>query len=203
MIIIEISALENGAHRNQTVSGVVSIPDGWAVIPDNMEIPASFPFVNIEADGKTVTSMTAGVVPGPDIETERAVKIAAMSAACNAAITGGVDVELSDGITYHFRLTEEDQINLYTIKAMADAGVEKIPYHADDGWCQYYSAADALAIADAATSWKLYHQSYFNSLKQYILSLETAEEIDAVTYGMDIPEQFQSDVLKDLIGGTT
>lgn len=132
----------------------------------------------------------------------RAAKIRDMSSACNAAIVGGVDVELSEGGTCHFSLTDEDQINLYTIKAMADAGVERIPYHADGAMCRYYSAADALAIAEAATRWKLYHQSYFNSLKKYVLSLNTAEEIAAISYGVAIPEEFQSDVLRDLIGAT-
>ena len=65
MKMLEIVALPNGAHRNQTFHGI--IPGGWAVIPDDMAIPETFPFVNIEAkkvDGvMTVTSMTAGVMP--------------------------------------------------------------------------------------------------------------------------------------------
>ena len=32
MTIIELAALENGAHRNQT-GDFSAIPDGWAVIP--------------------------------------------------------------------------------------------------------------------------------------------------------------------------
>ena len=66
MKIIEITALSNGAHRNQT--GTFStIPDGWAIIPDGIAIPDTFPFVNIEVDGQTVTAMTAGIVPEPEI----------------------------------------------------------------------------------------------------------------------------------------
>lgn len=67
MQIIEIKALDNGAHRNQTNHGVV--PSGWAIIPDDMVIPDTFPFVNIEVadsdeDGVSfVVSMTAGVMP--------------------------------------------------------------------------------------------------------------------------------------------
>jgi hypothetical protein len=48
MKMLEIIALPNGAHRNQTFHG--NLPDGWAVIPDDMEIPETFPFVNIEAE---------------------------------------------------------------------------------------------------------------------------------------------------------
>lgn len=46
MKMLEIAALENGAHRNQTFHGV--LPDGWAVIPEGMELPATFPFVEVE-----------------------------------------------------------------------------------------------------------------------------------------------------------
>ena len=66
MKIIEINALENGAHRNQTVNILPSIPEGWAVIPEDMEIPSTFPFVNIEVEDGVVTAMTEGVVPDPE-----------------------------------------------------------------------------------------------------------------------------------------
>lgn len=65
MLIIEIAALENGAHRNQTGT-FRTIPDGWAEVPSSIEIPDTFPFVNIEVEDGVVTSMTAGVVPEPE-----------------------------------------------------------------------------------------------------------------------------------------
>ena len=65
MNIIEIVALSNGAHRNQTYNGA-TVPDGWAVIPESMAVPDTFPFVNLTVDGQTVTSMAAGIVPEPD-----------------------------------------------------------------------------------------------------------------------------------------
>ena len=67
MRAIDISALSNGAHRNQTSNALSYVPDGWAVIPDGIAIPDTFPFVNIEVDGQTVTAMTAGIVPEPEI----------------------------------------------------------------------------------------------------------------------------------------
>lgn len=69
MKIIEIKPLSNGAHRNQEGS-FRTIPAGWAVIPAGVVIPDTFPFVNIEVDGQTVTSMAAGVVPEPEPEPE-------------------------------------------------------------------------------------------------------------------------------------
>lgn len=67
MTIIEIQALPNGAHRNQTVSGAVTIPDGWAIVPADMTIPGTFPFVTLTVEGQTVTGMEPGVVPEPGI----------------------------------------------------------------------------------------------------------------------------------------
>ena len=65
MKIIEIQALENGGHRNQA-GNFKNIPEGWAIIPDDMETP-SFPFGEVEAediDGvMTVTKWTAGTIP--------------------------------------------------------------------------------------------------------------------------------------------
>lgn len=65
MKIIEIEALENGGHRNQT-SDFITIPKGWAFVPHNIETP-NFPFGNIEVeeiDGvMTVTKWTPGVIP--------------------------------------------------------------------------------------------------------------------------------------------
>ena len=67
MNMLEISALSNGAHSNQTCHGF--LPDGWAVIPDGMTLEA-FPFGKVEAeeiDGlMTVTKWTPGTLPEPE-----------------------------------------------------------------------------------------------------------------------------------------
>jgi len=71
MMMLEIAALENGAHRNQTFCGV--LPDGWAVIPDGMETE-NFPFGEVtakEVNGvMTVTKWTPGTMPEPEPEVE-------------------------------------------------------------------------------------------------------------------------------------
>ena len=67
MRAIEIAALSNGAHRNQT--GLDVLPDGWAKIPDEMETQ-NFPFGVVtaeEIDGvMTVTGWTPGAMPEPE-----------------------------------------------------------------------------------------------------------------------------------------
>lgn len=70
MRIIEINSLDNGGHRNQTINSVIPLPEGWAIIPDDMEIPDTFPFVDITVEDGIVTEMTAGVVPPPEPEPE-------------------------------------------------------------------------------------------------------------------------------------
>lgn len=65
MRIIEIAPFENGAHRNQ--SGTFrNIPNGWAVIPDDMETD-NFPFGEVTAEEingvMTVTNWTPGEIP--------------------------------------------------------------------------------------------------------------------------------------------
>ncbi len=69
MRIIEIQALPNGAHRNQTGNFSV-IPTGWAVIPEDVPIPATFPFVTLTVEGQTVIAMDPGEVPEPEPEPE-------------------------------------------------------------------------------------------------------------------------------------
>ena len=68
MRLIEIKALDNGAHRNQ-IGDFKVIPKGYAVIPEDMET-LNFPFGEIttkEIDGvMTVTKWVAGEIPEPE-----------------------------------------------------------------------------------------------------------------------------------------
>lgn len=138
----------------------------------------------------------------------KSVKIAEMSNTCNKVIINGFDVVLSDGNSYHFSLTTQDQLNLITLSSMVANGEEQIPYHADGELCRFYSAEDINIIITTATQFKTYQISYFNALKAYIESLDDMNEISAITYGIEIPAEYQSDVLKVLlanmaIGGDT
>ena len=65
MRIIEIKTLDNGAHRNQEGELPIIPPEGWAVIPDDMETP-SFPFGEVETTEETVTEVET--VEGEEVE---------------------------------------------------------------------------------------------------------------------------------------
>lgn len=121
-----------------------------------------------------------------------------ISTACNQLITNGIDVDLSVG-KKHFSLTTEDQLNLFGKQAQLAAGSEQFEYHADGEECIYFSKEDMIKIIESAMSFVSYHTTYCNSMYTWIASVGTKEDLDAITYGTEIPEEYQSDVLKTYI----
>ena len=136
--------------------------------------------------------------PDVTIEFVRSSKINEMSRACNQIIEAGFDIELY-GETHHFSLTTQDQLNLISLQGMLGQGMLQVPYHADGEICRFYSVAEMDAIITAATGFKIYHTTYYNALKNYINSLDNIQDITAITYGIELPEEYQSDVLKTLL----
>lgn len=128
-------------------------------------------------------------------------KIAKMKAACEETIVNGVDVIFGDGLTHHFDLTIEDQINLISLKEMIMAGAEEIPYHESGCLCKMYSPEDIAILLDVASNHKTYQVTYFNSLKGYINGLKEIDAVNNVYYGMPIPEDQWSEVLVAIAEG--
>lgn len=133
------------------------------------------------------------------IEYLKQFKINQMSKYCHDTITNGVDVVFSDGKTHHFSLQVEDQLKIQALALKAQNGEQSLPWHEDDNYCKFYSAEDIMILYQAMEGSQLFHTTYFNSLKMYIKSLTTLEEINAVTYGMEIPIEYQSEVLQYLL----
>ena len=119
-----------------------------------------------------------------------------ISRACEQIIYSGADVTLTDGSTEHFSLTEHDQLNLFGKQVQLAAGAEQLEYHSDGQPCRYYSAADMQTIITAAMQHVSYHTTYCNALNMWVAGVQTAEEIQQIFYGADVPEQYQSEVLK-------
>jgi hypothetical protein len=130
------------------------------------------------------------------IEYLRDSKIREMSYICRTTIEAGFDLELRNEI-HHFSLDTQDQLNLISLSAMAQTQ-SLIPYHADGEACIFYTNEEINQIVESATAFKIYHTTYYNALKGYINSLNDINTIAAVEYGMAIPEEYQSDVLKAL-----
>lgn len=137
----------------------------------------------------------------PDVTLEylREAKIAQMSKICHDTIVAGFDVELSDGKTHHFSMEIEDQIKIQALALKAQSGDTVLPWHPDNELCVFYSANDILTIYAQLEKLQTWHTTYFNSLKKYIQSLRSVNTIGNVTYGMEIPERYQSEVLQYLM----
>lgn len=123
-------------------------------------------------------------------------KKAEVSAACEQTIYHGISVTLSDGTVEHYSLTEHDQINLFGKQAQLAAGGERLEYHADGQPCRYYSANDMQEIIQAAMFHVSYHTTYCNALNMWIAGCQTAEEINQIFYGADVPAEYRSEVLE-------
>ena len=138
----------------------------------------------------------AQTVPDVMLEYVRESKLLEMSRACRTIIEAGIDIKLR-GETKHFSLDTQDQLNLISLSAMAQTQ-SLIPYHADGEECTFYTSEEINEIVETATAYKIYHTTYYNALKTYINALGTIEEIAAITYGVEIPDEYKSDVLKVL-----
>ena len=132
----------------------------------------------------------------PTIAELRASKKQEISQECEQAIYSGVSVTLADGSTEHFALTEHDQLNLFGKQVQLVAGAERLEYHSDDHPCRYYDAADMQTIITKAMWHVSYHTTYCNAINMWISGVQTAEELQQIFYGADVPEQYQSEVLK-------
>lgn len=135
----------------------------------------------------------------PTLVELQAAKKREISQACETAIYSGVDVTFTDGSVEHFSLTEHDQLNLFGKQVQLAAGAEQLEYHSDGQPCRYYSAADMQTIIAAAMQHVSYHTTYCNAVNMWIAGCESTEEVQAIYYGADVPEEYQSDVLKAYI----
>ena len=126
-------------------------------------------------------------------------KIKEMRSKCRQVIINGIDITLQSGAIEHFDLTIEDQMNLNSLRYYLIANdLLEFPYHCKEGEFKYYSKNDVLKILIAMDDHILYHNSYFNSLKKYINSLTSYNEINAIQYGDIIPLHYKSNILIDL-----
>lgn len=128
----------------------------------------------------------------------RAAKEDELSAACNAAIVAGMDVETSRG-TEHFELTEVDQINLSTALGAVDAGASGHPYHSTRSLCRMFSADEIRAVSAAAVAHVLYHRTLCNHLLTWARRAETAEELAGIAYTAEgLPEDLAANMAQVL-----
>lgn len=130
------------------------------------------------------------------LEFIRSSKLKELSRACRTTIEAGIDIELR-GEAKHFSLNTQDQLNLMSLEQMIQHQ-SMVPYHADEEKVVFYSAEEMQEIIDSANAFKIYHTTYHNALKGWVNALNNIEDIGAIQYGDEIPEQYKTDVLKAL-----
>ncbi len=163
--------------------------------------------VIFSADGTVYTAPVP--LPPPDpvelptLDELKEAKVSEMHAVQQSVIQSGIDVTMTDGTTEHFTLTDQDQTSLMGLQTQVAQGAANIPWHTSDQGehCKYYSHAEMALIVAAAMQYVTYHVTYYRDLRIYIRSMTQAEDVDAACYGMVIPEEYQSEPLKDMLAG--
>lgn len=174
------------------------------VIPDeNYEFIGWSPSIPEEGIVDKDVTFVAQLQYIPTLEEVKTTKKQEVGVACNAVIASGVDVTFPDGTTEHFSLeengTKHDQINLFGKQYQLASGATVVEYHQDGQPCKYYPAEYMQMIITAAMEWVSYHTTYCNSLNMWIAGATSKEEVSEIFYGADIPEEYQSEVLKDYL----
>lgn len=198
--------IRNNPREDSSVTSEAEV-QYYAMLPGETLIETKPPFMRLHAgtlgfvkpkwdedsnswtEGATAEEMAAWEAEHPDpvpLEEKRVAKHAEISAASEAAIKAGMDVETTQG-TEHFSLEETDQINLKTATDDVKAGVAFYPYHADGELCRIFTAAEINAIGEASKAHKLYHTTYCNHLFDWIRRADAAE-LAGITYGAELPE---------------
>lgn len=131
------------------------------------------------------------------IEIMRNAKLAEISKICNIIIEQGFDIEFN-GESVHFNLDLKDQSNINNLFRVVELGGTEYPYQSDGGVCRIYTSAEIVNIYVSAQTLITGQTTYHNALKQYVQSLETAEEIATVTYGMELPEPYLTEMNEKL-----
>lgn len=132
-----------------------------------------------------------------DLETAKNEKMKEINQICEHTIYNGIDIETSQGLK-HFSLTDHDQTNLLSRAldvAKAQLGLvssvdlkQGALFHADGEDPCFWSVEDFTKIENATTLFKDNQLAYCKALKNYVMSLQTKEEVNQVQYGMEIPE---------------
>ncbi|HIT02481.1 MAG TPA: hypothetical protein IAC21_06650 [Candidatus Enterenecus merdae] len=198
MKLIRSTPNPSGAYPPIQEVSTTNVPEGMAVWPDSLETDTFYQYggyvlLAINAAYEETPATVASYVPNmeaweawkstqPDpIDEAKAKKAAELSAACNAAIVAGMDVETTQGME-HFSLAETDQINLTAAHSAIQAGAPGYPYHADGELCRMFTALEINAISAASIAHKLYHTTLCNHLLTWARRAETIEEVNGITY---------------------
>lgn len=185
--------------------GTSAIPEGYK----SVEL--------IEIDRDEYDYLQSLVIEGKPIDIDlfqaRDTKIEEMSAMSERIIHAGTDITLSDGVTYHFSFSDQDQFQIgFLATAAKNAQMlesmglptnetgKDYPWHADGGDCIFYSRADMITIGSTMQNYITYHNSYFHALRNYIQDMHNPLKIMEIKYGVEVPGIYCGDVYQTVTG---
>lgn len=181
-------------------------------------IPDEYKSVEIvEIDQDEYDYLQSLVMEGKPIDIDlfdaRETKIEEMSAMSERIIHAGTDITLSDGVTYHFSFSDQDQFQIgFLATAAKNAQMlesmglptnetgKDYPWHADGGDCIFYSRADMITIGSTMQNYITYHNSYFHALRNYIQDMHNPLKIMEIKYGVEVPGIYCGNVYKTVTG---
>lgn len=115
MWIVNLTANPNGSHNDHRADHITSVPDGWAMIPDEFTVPATFPFVGIEAEEVTYTR---------EVEEEKEVT---KTREIETIDHEGNPITITEEYKAMERVTEERPYTMMTVISMAEGEVPPAP----------------------------------------------------------------------------
>ena len=193
MNIIKIVSLDNGAHENRCSPWEAIVPDGWAYIPENVELPDSYPFVDIEVENidgvSTVTTITPRELPvesKEELETElnslKETKIAESKTAL-AEYLSCHPIFWIDG--KYYSVTSEKQslltsnLALYQI-AMTSGQPFKLTWNSTGDECVEWSYENLAALALSIGSYVKPFVSKQQDIEIQIKNCQTKQEVEKI-----------------------
>ena len=132
----------------------------------------------------------------PTLEEVKEYKKQEIMSAYQAVKTSGFDIELSGG-TEHFPLKDEDVTFLFGKQLELQGSTEEeISYQDSENRCKLYSREDMQLIISKALLFVNFQTTYRNNLCEWIDECSSTEEVNSISYGATIPEEYQNEVYK-------
>lgn len=188
----ECTELIGSYKDNKIVSFNISNENGTALIvikPSDLQ-------KEISELKNAVTSIESQINPAPidpstlPLEGAKEYQLNVVNEECTNAIYAGIDVKTSKG-TEHFSLTEKDQMNITALYTKCLSGTPSVPYHADGSICREFSAEEMIALGEATLKYVVYCTTLCNHIRAWIQRAETVEEVIAIHFNSELPDDLQ------------
>lgn len=116
-------------------------------------------------------------------------KITELRVMNDQTIDAGTTVTLSTG-EENFTYTLADQSNVSEMFTAVVMGATEYSYHQNGESCRMFNAGDIMALYGTLSMYKTGLLTYFNQLKNYVGTLTSVDDIQAVTYGQELTGEY-------------